>query len=72
MVALRLKEGTGARKHEATFESLLTHRASRPGFPRLMQFEKASDSANLVEQAYAERIKGKETMRRAKHICAFL
>jgi hypothetical protein len=72
MVALRLREGAGARKHEATFESLLTHRASRPEFPELKLFEKASDSENIEEQAYAERIRGKEKMRTAKNICAFL
>ena len=66
-----MNEGTGARKHEATFESLLTHRAPHPGFPRLMQFEEASDSAILEEQAYAERIRGKEKMRMAITICVF-
>ena len=72
MVALGLREGAGARKHEATLESLLTHKPSRPGFSRLKLFEKASDSAKLEEQAYAERIGRKEEMRMAKNIRTFL
>jgi hypothetical protein len=72
MVALGLREGAEARKHEATFESLLAHRPSRPELSRLKLFEKASDSAKLEEQAYAERIGRKEEMRTAKNICAFL
>ena len=65
MVALRLKEGAGARKHEATLESLLTHGETRPRLPRLKLYEKPSDSANIEEQVYAERIRGKEQMRTA-------
>ncbi len=72
MVALGLREDTGARKHEATFESLSTHRPSRPELSRLKLFEKASDSAKLEEQGYAERIGRKEEMRMAKNIRTFL
>ena len=71
-MALGLREDTGARKHEATFESLRAHRPSRPGFSRLKLFEKASDSAKLEEQAYAERIGRKEEMTMAKNIRTFL
>ena len=71
-MALGLSEDAGARKHEATFESLLTHRPSRPGFSRLKLFGKALDSAKLEEQAYAERIERKEEMTMAKNIRTFL
>jgi len=69
MVALGLREDTRAWKHEATFESPLAHRPSRS---RLKLFEKASDSAKLEEQAYAERIGRKEEMTMAKNIRTFL
>lgn len=71
-MALGLREGAGAKKHETTFEILLAHRPSRPKFSRLKLFEKASDSAKLEEQAYAERIGRKEEMRMAKNIRIFL
>jgi hypothetical protein len=45
---------------------------SRPGYSRLIMFEKASDSARLAEQAYAERIGTEIEMRMAKNTCAFL
>jgi len=72
MAALGLREGAGARKHEATLESLPAHRPSRPGFSRLKVFEKPSDSAKLEERAYAEKIRGIERMRTTKNTCAFL
>ncbi len=71
-MALGLREGAGTRKHEATLESVLTHRPSRSGSSKLKLFEKSSDSDNPEEQAYAERIGEKEIMRAAKNICAFL
>ena len=72
MVALGLGGDIGPGKDEATFESLLTHRASRPGLSRFKPFEKASDSAKLEEQGYAQRIGRKEEMRMAKSISTFL
>jgi len=72
MVALGLRGGAGARKHEATFESLLAHRPSRPDLSRFKLFEKTSDSAKPEEQAYAERIGRKEEMRTAKNIFTLL
>ncbi len=72
MVALGLREGAGARKHEATLESLLTNKPSCLGFSWLKLFPKASDSAKPDEEADSEKIAGNETMRTAKNICIFL
>jgi hypothetical protein len=72
MVALGLREGTGARKEEETFGSLLMDRPSCPRSSMLKLLEKTSDSARLEEQAYAERIVRKKEMRMAKNICTFL
>ena len=67
-----MRQGTGARKQGTTSDNLLMDIPSRPGFSRLKLFEKASDSARLEEQAYAERIGRKREIRMAKNICAFL
>ena len=47
-------------------------RPSRPGFSRVKLFEKASDSARLEEQAYAERIGIEKEKRIAKNMWALL
>ena len=72
MVAPGLREGASARKKEETFESPLMDIPSRPGISRLKLFEKASDSARLEEQTYADRIGRKKEIRMAKNICASL
>ncbi len=72
MAVLGLREGDGARKHEATLESLLAHRPSRSGFSRFKAFEKAPDSGKPEERAHAERTRGKVRMRMTKNACAFL
>jgi hypothetical protein len=72
MVAPGLREGARTRKQGKTFESLLMDRPPHPGFSRLKLFEKASDSARLNEQTYAERIGRKKEIRMAKNICPFL